>query len=77
MEEKRENNVEVKSVEGDFHNATGPVRIRMTNDYLFKALLQKNEKVLRGLICSMLHMEEAVTLSFSVKAYRRKISYSM
>ena len=40
-----------------FINATGPVSIRMTNDYLFKVLLQKNEKVLRGLMCSLLHMK--------------------
>ena len=33
---------------GDYH---------MTNDYLFKALLQKNERVLRGLICSLLHLK--------------------
>ncbi len=35
--------------------ATGPVAIPMTNDYLFKALLQKNKRVLKALICSLLH----------------------
>ena len=29
-------------------SATGPVTIRTTNDYLFRALLQRNNKVLRG-----------------------------
>ena len=38
-----------------YQNATGPVSIRLTNDYLFKALLQKNEHVLKSLICSLLH----------------------
>lgn len=38
--------------------ATGSVTIPMTNDYLFRALLQRNNKVLRGLICSLLHMTE-------------------
>lgn len=38
--------------------ATGPVTIRMTNDYLFRALLQRNQKVLIGLICSLLHLSE-------------------
>ena len=37
-------------------DATGPVTIRMTNDYLFRALLQRNNKVLKGLICSLLHL---------------------
>ena len=38
-------------------NATGPVAIPMTNDYLFRALLQENNKVLKGLISSLLHLE--------------------
>lgn len=38
--------------------ATGPVRIPMTNDYLFRAMLQRNNRVLKGLICSLLHMTE-------------------
>ena len=37
-------------------NATGPVAIRMTNDYLFRALMQRNNKVLKALICSLLHL---------------------
>lgn len=40
-------------------SATGPVTIRMTNDYLFRALLQRNNKVLRGLLCSLLQMKES------------------
>lgn len=39
-----------------WHSATGPVDIPMTNDYLFRALMQRNNKVLKGLICSLLHM---------------------
>ena len=31
----------------------------MTNDYLFRALLQRNNLVLKGLICALLHMDEA------------------
>ncbi len=38
-------------------SASGPVAIPMTNDYLFRALLQRNNKVLRGLICSLLHLK--------------------
>lgn len=35
---------------------TGSLTIPMTNDYLFRALLQRNNKVLKGLICSLLHL---------------------
>ena len=35
---------------------TGKIRYTMTNDYMFRAILQKNKKVLRGLVSSLLHM---------------------
>ncbi len=35
---------------------SGPLTIPMTNDYLFRALLQRNNHVLKGLICSLLHL---------------------
>ncbi len=54
IETKKEETV---TICGNYRNATGPIRVRMTNDYLFKALLQKNERVLRGLICSLLHLK--------------------
>ncbi|MCM1540629.1 MAG: Rpn family recombination-promoting nuclease/putative transposase [Blautia sp.] len=37
-------------------SATGPIPIPMHNDYLFRALLQRNNKVLKGLICSLLRL---------------------
>lgn len=37
-------------------SATGPLLIPMTNDYLFRALLQRNNQVLKALICSLLHL---------------------
>lgn len=40
----------------DLSAATGPVAIKMTNDYLFRALLQRNNRVLKGLIRSLLHL---------------------
>ena len=41
----------------DYRKAHGPVRIRMTNDYLFKALMQRNERVLKALVCALLHLK--------------------
>ena len=38
---------------------SGALIVPMTNDYLFRALLQQNNLVLKGLICALLHMEEA------------------
>lgn len=39
-----------------FQNAYGTIPYGMTNDYMFRAVLQSNNKVLRGLICSLLHL---------------------
>ena len=41
-----------------FMEATGVIRYKMTNNYMFRFILQKNKKVLTGLICSLLHLEE-------------------
>ena len=39
-------------------DAHGPVLFNMTNDYLFRAVLQTNHNVLKGLVCSLLHLDE-------------------
>ena len=40
-----------------YRDATGVIAYNMTNDYMFRYILQKNEKVLRGLISSLLHLD--------------------
>ena len=40
-----------------YRDATGIIAYNMTNDYMFRYILQKNEKVLRGLISSLLHLD--------------------
>lgn len=40
-------------------SASGPLTIPMTNDYLFRALLQRNNHVLKGLICSLLNLSSS------------------
>ncbi len=47
--------------------ATGPVPYTLTNDYLFRAVFQTNQKALKGLICALLHLqqEEVHTLTIS------------
>ncbi|MDD3416392.1 MAG: Rpn family recombination-promoting nuclease/putative transposase [Lachnospiraceae bacterium] len=38
-------------------SATGKVPYSLTNDYLFRAVMQDNQNVLRGLVCSLLHLK--------------------
>ena len=38
-------------------DARGKLEFRLTNDYLFRAVFQSNEKALKGLLCSLLHLE--------------------
>lgn len=40
-----------------FMEASGLIQYNMTNNYMFRYILQKNKKVLKGLICSLLHLE--------------------
>lgn len=47
-------------------SATGPVAIPMYNDYLFRALLQRNNRVLKGLICSLLRLDAEQVLTVSI-----------
>ena len=47
-------------------DAHGPLLYNMTNDYMFRAVLQTNNKVLRGLICSLLHLSEIEILSAEI-----------
>lgn len=37
-------------------DAQGAIAHNMTNDYMFRYILQKNEKVLKGLTASLLHL---------------------
>lgn len=39
-----------------FEMATGNIDYQFTNDYMFRAVLQKYQKVLKALICSVLHL---------------------
>ncbi len=41
----------------DYTKLTGRLKHKLTNDYMFKAFLQKNEKALRGLLCALLRLD--------------------
>ena len=46
--------------------ASGPLAFPLTNDYMFRSLLQCNNKVLKGLICSLLHLKVSDVLSAEI-----------
>ena len=50
----------------DFRHAHGPVPYCLTNDYLFRAVLQQNNPALKGLICSLLHLSEEEVVSVEI-----------
>ena len=43
------------------------IQYNMTNDYMFRYILQKNEKVLRGLISALLHLKPENIISVEIK----------
>lgn len=49
-------NLQQTTQQKTFHNATGKIDYPLTNDYMFRAVLQKNQKVLKGLIAALLHL---------------------
>jgi predicted transposase/invertase (TIGR01784 family) len=46
--------------------ATGKIDYTFTNDYMFRAILQKSERVLKALICALLHMDESEVKSITI-----------
>ncbi len=50
----------------DFINACGQIPHGMTNDYMFRAVLQSNNKALKGLICALLHFTEKDIFSVEI-----------
>ena len=50
----------------DFRHAHGPVPYCLTNDYLFRAVLQQSNPALKGLICSLLHLSEEEVVSVEI-----------
>ena len=46
----------------DWKQLTGKLPVSMTNDYLFRALLQADEKTLIAMIASLLHLRIFMSL---------------
>ena len=50
-----------------FMTATGKIDYNMTNNYMFRYILQENQKVLKGLICALLHLNPTTVKSVIVQ----------
>ena len=48
-------------------NASGKIPYGMTNDYMFRIVLQKNEDTLKNLICSILHLSHSEIKSIKIE----------
>lgn len=48
-------------------NATGQIPYGMTNDYMFRIILEKNNYVLKGLICSLLSLKPEEVVSVEIQ----------
>ena len=49
-----------------FEKASGSIDYGLTNDYMFRAVLQHNNRVLKGLICSLLHLQPNNVISIEI-----------
>ncbi|MBD5453216.1 MAG: Rpn family recombination-promoting nuclease/putative transposase [Lachnospiraceae bacterium] len=56
----------IPNSDDSLRNAHGAIPYGMTNDYMFRAVLQTNNKALRGLICSLLHLHEEDIISVEI-----------
>lgn len=50
-----------------FAGAKGTIRYNMTNNYMFRYILQKYNNVLKGLICALLHLRPEQIKSIEIK----------
>ncbi|MCR4739309.1 MAG: Rpn family recombination-promoting nuclease/putative transposase [Lachnospiraceae bacterium] len=58
MAKEKQLNTVSEAKEPVYINATGNLMYKFTNDGMFHVVLQRNEKVLRGLIGSLLHLKQ-------------------
>ena len=46
----------MNTIKESFETATGPIEYTLMNDFMFRAILQRNKPVLIALICALLHL---------------------
>ncbi|SDA61113.1 conserved hypothetical protein (putative transposase or invertase) [Butyrivibrio sp. INlla18] len=50
----------------NYLNATGPITVGMTNDYMFRIVFQQNKYALKGLISSILHIDPNTIVNLEI-----------
>lgn len=58
------NNVPVSSL--SFLSATGKIDYTLMNDYMFRRVMERNQNVLKGLLCALLHLNPKDILSLEI-----------
>lgn len=56
-----------KKVKASYKEATGVIQYNMTNNYMFRYILQENKKVLKGLIGAVLHLDPSEIKSVEIQ----------
>lgn len=54
------------ALSGSLSLFSGPIDYPLTNDYMFRSVLQSNLYVLKGLICALLHLDPETVLSIEI-----------
>jgi predicted transposase/invertase (TIGR01784 family) len=69
LEITKERNVAMAKYENvtSYKEATGKIIYGMTNDYMFKIVLESNTEILKSLICALLHLQTADIVSIEVR----------
>lgn len=62
-----EPNATASPVPPGYETATGDIRYGFTNDFMFRAVLEANPLALKGLICSMLHLDSDDVVSVAIQ----------
>ena len=50
-----------------YQNQTGPMKVRMTNDYLFRSVMQSKPKVLKAFVGALLHLDDGQITSVEIR----------
>lgn len=56
-----------KNTDSGYLDATGELKLGFTNDYIFRIVFQENLYALKGLLCSILRLNEADIVSLEIK----------
>lgn len=51
----------------DYRTLTGKIRYRLTNDYMFRAIMQRNKNILKHLVCALLSIPVEQVISLTIE----------